>query len=676
MSDNATTLEQLAQVSSANSLYDLKSQMQRAIYGRSEVAFAAGDAARDAIQTPAALRQRQKMVRAAFTAAVGGLPSSETPLNVKVVGRIEEQGFAIEKLIYEPRPNTFLTANLYLPHGITKPRGAVLFVCGHARDGKHDDRYQIVCRHLVQAGLIVLAQDPIGQGERLSYYESALDATTVGWGTTEHDHAGTQCLLLGDGIARYFLHDAMRGVDLLCSRPEVDPSRIGVTGNSGGGTQTCMMMMGDPRIAAAAPGTFVMNRRTYLYAGGAQDAEQIWPTLTAQGIDHEDFLLCMCPKPVCVLAVQYDFFPIEGTRETVDRCRRVWELCGHETRLELVEDRSTHGYTPVLARAAARFFAKHLLDRDVVVGSESICPIESTRLWCTQSGHVRADFPKTRAVHEENQDRLKALEKHREGLTDALRQRRALAWLKGRIVSGRECVAPNLRCYARLHRVAEVTVDLGLWWSQKGILNEGLLLRNFKYADHKLPVTVAIWDGGTHNLKCHWDWVQATCKSGRAVLVLNVTGVAGSEPNPLSATAPQARYGTLHKFNDDLLWLDDSLCALRAWDVTRVLAALSEWPDIDCRNLRVYAHGRQGVYAELAAAIEPRLGRLETREPMPGFADWVRNRLYDQQGCRALVLPGVLAHCDLKDLRKWRTQRDQRVNVSRESVQKKTKETL
>ena len=80
-----------------------------------------------------------------------------------------------------------------------------------------------------------------------------------------------------------------------------------------------MVMMADPRIAAAAPATFIMNRDSYQRTGQSQDAEQIWSGFTGGGYDHEDILLAMAPKPVCVLAVTSDFFPIEGTRRTVAR---------------------------------------------------------------------------------------------------------------------------------------------------------------------------------------------------------------------------------------------------------------------------------------------------------------------------------------------------------------------
>lgn len=637
--------------SAHNYSHNMKDQFQRLVYGRSDAAFAAGDAARDAINTVKKLEERQKFIRKTFIDSIGGLPAMDTPLKAKVTGSIQEKGFRIEKVTFESRPNALVTANLYIPDGLKKPAGAVLFVCGHHQQAKHVPEYQIVCRHLVNAGLIVLAQDPIGQGERFSYYEKALKDTTVGCCCPEHDYAGAQCALLGDSIARYFVHDAMRGVDYLCSRPEIDPKRIGVTGNSGGGTQTSMMMMADPRIAAAAPCTFIMNRRTYMYNGGAQDAEQIWPGMTAAGLDHEDILLAMCPKPVCVLAVTYDFFPIEGTRQTVERCRRLWSLCGKKTNLELIEDVSTHSYTPKLAREAARFFSQHLLGKAIKVNSDAIHPIEPSQLWCTSSGQVKEDFKNIRAVFEENQERLTWFETLKKKHSTEESRKKALHWLKAQIYFNRRPADFNLRIWKS--REEDICVENGYWWGQQEVFNEGILFRNYRFNGKLLPVTLAVWNGGTTALNQHLNWLRNICGSGRSVLVLNVTGVGGSEPNPLNAQPPHGPYGVMHKFNDDLMWLGDSICALRAYDVLRALEVIKLWPGVDPDDLQVYAHGTHGVYAELALAVYPALGSIELHEKFEGFGAWVKTRYYDVYGSRSLLLPGVLRHLDLPDLRKW-----------------------
>ena len=88
---------------------------------------------------------------------------------------------------------------------------------------------------------------------RLQYFDPQKNKSVVGCSTTEHSHAGIQCFLTGRSIARYFTWDGIRAIDYLLTRPEVDPNRIGVTGLSGGGTQSSYIGAIDQRVAAVAP---------------------------------------------------------------------------------------------------------------------------------------------------------------------------------------------------------------------------------------------------------------------------------------------------------------------------------------------------------------------------------------------------------------------------------------
>ena len=162
-----------------------------------------------------------------------------------------------------------------------------------------------------------------------------------------------------------------------------------------------------------------MSRETYMHAGGVQDAEQIWPGFTGAGYDHEDLLLAKAPKPLRVLAVTSDYFPIEGTRRTVGRCKRLWDLCGRGEDIDLVEDMSIHSFTRPLARAAAEFFSRHLLGRRVNIDDTRIAPFEPEKLRCTQSGQVRGEMPGAAFVHEANVERLKQLKQQRAALPRA-----------------------------------------------------------------------------------------------------------------------------------------------------------------------------------------------------------------------------------------------------------------
>lgn len=646
-----SSIEQLEDYSPGNYFYDVRDQLKRHIYRRSEQAFAAGDAARDDITTREMLAARQKAATACFLAGIGGLPDSGSPLNARTVGIVQGDGFRVEKVIFESRPQHYVTANLYLPNGLTKPQGAVQFLCGHHMQAKHQPEYQTVCQYLVQAGLIVLAQDPVGQGERFSYYEPKLEDQTVSWGTTEHDYAGAQCLPLGDGIARYFLHDAMRGIDYLCSRPEVDNERIGVTGNSGGGTQTCLMMLAEPRLAAAVPVTFIMSRESYMYCGGAQDAEQIWPGFSAGGFDHEDVLLCMAPRPVRVLAVRSDFFPIEGTQRTVERCKRVWETIGVEDRLDLIEDDSTHCYTPKLARAAAAFFAHHLLDSDAQFDDSKIAPFEPQTLWCTESGQVRGEIEDAAFVLDANRERLKEAERERLAFPAEARRTRALDWLRERVHRHRKPCDLNPR-YHNEARFETLTVQMTSWWAQEGIFNFGYLFRDFQLADKTLPVTLALWDNGTNCLRPHIEWIQKTCESGRAVLVLDVSGAGSLTPNPITRTPHDDFYGTLHKLGTDLLWLDDDFVSLRTFDVLRALDQIAQWPGLDTSDIRLYASGREGLYGRLAALLDERIRSVEVVNGLTSYTDLVSARHYDSHALYGILLPGVLRYFDLPEMEK------------------------
>lgn len=641
------TLEEIESYSPGDYFYDVADQLKRHVYERSIRAFAAGDAARDAVSTSQALTVRQQAARTCLLSGIGGLPPLDTPLHAQTVGEVSAGDFRVERVVFQSRPGHYVTANLYLPNDVREPTGAVLFLCGHHREAKHVPEYQAVCQYLAQAGLLVLAQDPIGQGERLGYYEPSAGDSNVIWGTNEHDYAGAQCWPLGDGLARYFLHDAMRGIDYLATRPEVDPRRIGVTGNSGGGTQSSLLMLADPRIAAAAPTTFIMSRETYLLAGGAQDAEQIWPGFTEAGFDHEDIVLALAPKPVRVLAVTSDFFPIEGTRRTVARCKRLWGLFGKSDHVDLVEDVSGHSYTPPLARAAAQFFARHLLDKEHEPDDGRIAPIEPQKLWCTASGQVRGEMQGAASVHEANQERLAESEAGRHAVNPPERQAEARAWLRRRVFANRRPCDLNPRFLGR-GAVEGLSIERALWWSQPDLFSFGVLFRDARRSEH-LPVTLAVWDSGTGALRPHWEWLRDTCATGRAVLVLDVSGVGALLPRPITRGDPEGFYGVIHKLATDLFWLGDDMVSLRTHDVLRALDMIAAWPGLDPDDTQVYAHGRLGLYGRLAAILDDRIQRVVVEAAPQAWADWVGARRYEARNIYSAILPGMLRHFDLPD---------------------------
>lgn len=631
------------------------SQLKDAIIRQSKIFFAAGETARDQICSREMLLRRQQELRQYLFDCFGGLPSSDTPLNARVTGTLHCSGFVIEKVVFESRPRHYVTANLYLPEKRAEKTPAVLFLCGHAPLGKAYTNYQWVCQLLVRAGLIVLAQDPIGQGERLSYYDSVLGKPRVRPCTLEHDYAGIPAALVGDHIARYFLHDAMRSLDYLCSRPEVDASRLGVTGNSGGGTQTCLLMAADPRVSAAAPGTFIMSRESYLYTGQAQDAEQVWPGFTAAGFDHEDLLLAMAPKPLAVLAVKSDFFPIEGTRRSVERVRRFWAMLeGKDENLLYYEDANVHGYTLHLARVAVRFFARHLLGKDIDTSQWEATSLPATDLNCTSSGQVSSEFPDAEFVFHATAARARELAAKRRALPTSERRQQAVQWLREKVFAPRKDIPYELtpRLILRDEVFQAFDVDIAFWYPQPYVANLGFLFRPAGAGAGPLGITVAVWRDGTCNLRDHWDWMAQETAKGRAVLVLNLAGMGPLLPDPNnSGGAAHTFYGTLYKLDDELRWNGDSLAALRVWEVIRALDALEQleaWSFLRKDDIHLYGHGPEGVYARLASILDPRIKGHQWE----GAFTWTQlasNRFYNSYNIKPLTIPGALQVLDLDE---------------------------
>jgi cephalosporin-C deacetylase-like acetyl esterase len=684
MTPRSLTAERLGFQPYLDGFYDASVQLQLHVYRRSEEQFARWERYKDGLVDVQQVVAWQQQVREYARASIGGLPDDQGPLDAEHVGTIAGDGFDVEKIIFQSLPRVYVTANLYLPRGLTGRTGAVLFLCGHAEAAKAYPEYQAVCQGLVRNGLVVLAIDPIGQGERKSY----LDATgreIVRWGTGEHSYAGLQCWWLGQSVARYFVHDARRAIDFLASRPEVDPTRIGVTGNSGGGTQTTWLMLLEPRLAAAAPGTFVTRRREYMWTGQAQDAEQIILGGTANGIDHEDFLIAFAPRPVRVLAVDYDFFNLEGTIATVERARRIYRLLGCETSLDLVHTPAGHSYHPVLARAATEFFVRYLRGGDArEVEDVEPRPLEPRDLWCTRSGQVLLDRPETRRVFDLNLEEYRSLRSSVERHADArLRTESARSWLTAQVRRDRRPTEFFPR-WLPGPTFADVTALRGFWWCEPDVLGAGVLLRP-RTSDYR-SLVLAVFDHGTSDLDADEagpssrspadqppfrersdqsgqspaarlpfsarEWVQARVRDGQSVLVVDVRGNGALAPHLINPRSPDEHYGTLFKLLTDLLALNDSLAAMRVYDVLRAAELARTDPTIDLRGrpLGIFGIRSGAFYGYLAAAIDPTITRIELMRPPSTLATFLSTRLYDQEPRWQDLIPGMAAHADLPDL--------------------------
>lgn len=607
--------------------YALKDKLWGYVTKRSEEAFLRAEKEREKITSKEELERYTREKRELFIESIGGIPyDKELPLNAKITGVIEEEGLKIEKVIFESRPGVYVTGNLYIPEKRKEPCGAVLFQIGHAAAGKTGAQYQRVARAIASCGLVVFVFEPVGQGERLSYFEPELGINVVGHTIWDHQYAGEQCVLSGDCIARYFIADAMRAVDYLETRPEVDKDKIGATGSSGGGTATCHIMLCDERIKAAAPGTFVTTRRDYMYAGGAQDSEQIYVGLTEKGFDHHEFLMCFAPKPTMLLIVDYDFFPIEGAEEVFDTSRRFYKMYDAEDKLLIEHDKSPHKYTDSLAIKAGEFFARELNGEEVEADRSMLKSIPENKLWCTSCGQIKSAYEDSKFVFDENRERFLEKEKPQISVKEFLTEKMNFARKKEKL---------HLRKFTTITE-PEMKVTPLMWFGEKRLPNYALLFEDYyKKAEE---IVVCLWANGTNAIEEHIYKIREILKSGKSVLVLDLSGMGKLMPHALNPNwNDKAIYGVLDKLAKDLFFLGDSLCALRLFELGYCIDEVSFELGV---TASIYAEGIFAHYARLYNEVNDDI-KIELYTPAPSYSELVINKYYENYNISGVLMPGI-----------------------------------
>ncbi len=578
-----------------------------------------------------------------FLKVLGGLPEEKALLEPKVTGIIRKESFRIEKIIFQSLPGFYVTCNLYLPASSNTPVPGILFACGHALEAKAYPVYQKVCLDLVTNGFAVLAVDPLGQGERIQYWRDGKEDVT--WGIFEHTYAGIKCSLLGMSIARYFCWDLIRALDYMCTRPEIDSTRLGMTGNSGGGTQTSYMMLLDERIKAAAPCTYITSRLAYLGTGQAHDMEQNLFESISHSPAHDDFLASFAPKPVMVGAVESDFFNVEGAKHSVELARKVYNLYKAEDNIQLIVAPGTHAYVPELREASVNWFRVHLMGQQPNFRTLDPVPHDPKELYCTKTGQVLGDFPQATTIH----DLL--VEEHEKGKPKGTFSPKLLE----KILVHRKSEEPK---YPRV--IANDLVADGIWrekvffWSEKGIIVSGLLFRT-QHAQYD-PVLLLLEDG-TAEVEASWELIVSLLAEGRDVFLFDPRGIGAVASRQLNPNSFQYHFfETEYRLGSDAQMLGISLVGMQTMDVLRGIEYLTERTGKE----RVVLAGRgKGALLATFAAPFAEISQLRLSPVPESFSQIIKKRLYRPE--RVPLLFDPLKHWDLPEIYQYLKEREVKV---------------
>ncbi|MBC7759947.1 MAG: acetylxylan esterase, partial [Phormidesmis sp. FL-bin-119] len=361
----------------------------------------------------------------------------KTPLNARTTGTLERDAYKIENVVFESRPGFLITANLYIPKGLKTPLPAVIGTCGHGDPGKATPIYQSFAQGLARKGYIVLIFDPIGQGERVQYLSSELKPQR-GIGVSEHNYAGSQMVLCGETLSAWLTWDAIKCVDYLLTRTEVDAKQIGVTGNSGGGTQATWLCGVERRLSMAAPSCFIVGFGQNLQNELPADMEQCPPSALSLGLDHSDFIAAMAPKPVMILDQEKDYFDVRGAEKSFSRMKKLYKLFGAEDNAALFIGPEYHGYSQHNREAMYEWFNKATKNGSPKAEPDLTLEKEEA-LWCTPNGQVGGI--KSRTVFSFTKQSSESLKKKRRALDIESLKKAVVLSLKLPALSG----VPNFR---------------------------------------------------------------------------------------------------------------------------------------------------------------------------------------------------------------------------------------
>jgi dienelactone hydrolase len=609
------------------------------------------------IRTREQFEKRRAEVRRQLLAMIGGLPSERSPLNLRITGVIDHGDYRVEKIIYESLPKFYVTADLYVPQTGHSRYPAILQPTGHSLSAKARAFYQDISLGLVKSGFVVLTYDPVGQGERVIFYDSALEGSKVGSSTGEHEMVGIQSLLAGESIARYMVWDGMRGIDVLQSLPYVETKRIGVTGCSGGGTLTAYIAALDDRVQVAAPACYITDWGDQLLGTGPQDAEQQFPDQLKNGLDHADLVEAFAPKPYLIVSTTEDFFPIAGSRKTLAESKRIYALFGAEDKISSAVAPGGHGVRKSQREAIEAWMSRWLKGGTGAILPEPPFQTEyEQNLLCTRTGQVSTSLGGD-TVSTLNMRRFSKLTPPRPTLAGRPDVDRLKARLKDEIVrltryeaSTGPLLVKRLGSTERNgYRLTRLSYETGPGRVVPALLAE-------PNANHSRKKTIVYVDDrgmnmasalhGASNVTSTTSDVDDLAQLGYTVLALDPSGIG--ETTSTWSSNSSYWFGPDEAVTWEALMVGKPLVGLRMDDILRGVDLLQQEGLLYGGKCFGFARGVIGVDLLHAAVMDQRIAGVAIEDGLVSYGQVARLPIH--RGVFGADIPGVLGKYDLPDL--------------------------
>lgn len=574
------------------------------------------------VQTLEDWTSRRELYRQQLREMLGLDPMPErTELHAEVTGRTQHEQFTVENVQFQSRPGLYVTGNLYVPKGLTKPAPAILYVCGHGNVKKDGISY----------GAKASYQHHGGWFARNGYVCLTID--TLQLGEIEGIHHGTHrydmwwWLCRGYTPAGVEAWNCIRSLDYLQTRPEVDGERMGVTGRSGGGAYSWWIAALDERIKAAVPVAGITDLQNHVVDGCVEGHCDCMFMVNTHRWDYAQVAALVAPRPLLIANTDKDrIFPLDGVQRVHWQVRKIYDLYNAGDKLGLQISEGPHKDIQELQVAAFHWFNRFLKEDDPPVEAAAVKFFEPEQLKVfktlptdERNTRIQESFTETAGPAEVPADAA-AWAKQRAAWMGVLKQRSFAAWPE-------QSAALDLKESFNAERDG-LHLTAYDFTSQEHIRLRLYLLRR---AGLQQPEQVTLkvlddvdwteWLGVVRGTFANELKDEAQVPADKKALEL-LAQQLHSTPVVLAYVAPRGvgptawdqtpRKQVQHRRR--FMLLGQTLDGMRVWDVRRAIQAVRGLEAIGAAPLQLSAKGPMAGVVLYASLFEPPVDRIDLRD--------------------------------------------------------------
>jgi cephalosporin-C deacetylase-like acetyl esterase len=543
--------------------------------------------------------QRQRAQRRRELLEMLGLDPlpKRTPLHARATGRLDREAYRVEKVVFQSSPGLYVTGNFYVPKEAPQPLPTILYLCGHSPHPKgaktqYQDRTQWLAAH----GYAVLALDTLEFAEVAGPHHGTHNLNLWYWLSLGYTPAGVE------------VWNAIRALDYLETRREVDMKRIGLTGISGGGAMTWYTAAVDDRIAVAAPScsTFTYGSQAeHWLASGQCDCIYY---INTYGWDFPIVGALIAPRPLIILSGQKDtIFPPDGYHAVFQRTKKIYDLYagGSSDRIREVDEAVPHSDSPLLLAEARQWMQRWLKNDSTPV------PVEEKPALAAEKPEDLACLttPPGDAINDRIHDQFIPLPSRTEPRSRAAWEKR-----RGEILS--ELHAKVFRWFPTepVPFETQVTRNSGGWSGRYADFNEvtfatepgaRIRARLFKPKNHSGATPLLIEVKGAGELVYSSDFDERLSLFDRcSILVVH--------PRFADVSMGTAEFTDIER---TAVWTGRTLASMQVWDTLRAIAWAVEEEKISATRILLYGRDNSGVVSLYAALLDDRVNGVVLGDP-------------------------------------------------------------